>query len=74
MKKDLCKYSIQQLDSHQGNWPEIAKTCDVSYSWLCKLAGGRIPDPSYYRVNRLADYLKMLEKRNNKRHQKEDNG
>lgn len=63
MSKDLYQYSIDQLAANQGCWPEIAKECEVSYSWLCKFAAKKIPDASYNRVKRLAENLEYRAKR-----------
>jgi hypothetical protein len=57
MDTDLYQYSIDQLASRQGDWPEIARSCEVSYSWLCKFAHGEIPNAAYKRVKRLASIL-----------------
>ena len=43
----------RQLDALKGRWPEVCDRADVSYSWLCKFAQGRIPDPGVQRLVRL---------------------
>ena len=58
MKINLTQKTIASLADHQGSWPEIARQCQVSYSWVCKFANGKIPDPSALRVERVAIYLK----------------
>jgi hypothetical protein len=57
---DLYQYSIEKLAAQQGSWPEIARECAVSYSWLCKFANNKIPNAAYVRVQRIAGYLQEL--------------
>lgn len=57
MSADLYQYSIDQLAANHGSWPEIARECGVSYSWVCKFAKKKIPDASYAKVKRLAEAL-----------------
>lgn len=57
MEQDLYEYAIERLPSLQGSWPEIARECDVSYSWLCKFASKKIQGASYNRVKRLANCI-----------------
>lgn len=60
MTEDLYRYSIEQLAINQGSWPEIARSCGVSYSWICKFAGNKIPNASYIRVKRIASFLEGM--------------
>jgi len=45
------------LAARKGAWPRIARDSDVSYSWLCKFAGGFIPNPGIGTLQRLHDAL-----------------
>ena len=57
MCKDLFQFAISRLAETKGTWPQMAKDCGVSYSWLCKFAKGEIPDASYKKVSRIASLL-----------------
>lgn len=45
---------ISALDRHRGNWPEIAASAEVSYSWLSKFANNHIPNPGVVTLDKLA--------------------
>lgn len=45
------------LKQRKGHWRKIADAAGVSYSWVCKFAGGEIPNPGYARLQRLHDHL-----------------
>ena len=62
MNSDHYAYAIEQLAENHGSWPDIARQCEVSYSWLCKLAKNKIPNASHARVKRLAEHLERLSK------------
>ena len=72
MNSDLYQFSINQLALNKGRWPEIARDCKVSYSWLCKFANNEIPNASYVKVTRIAEHLQAGEKRENKSRRKQD--
>lgn len=48
---------IAQLRRRQGEWPDIAKAAGLSYSWLCKFAQNKIPNPG---IESLAQLDKAL--------------
>jgi predicted transcriptional regulator len=50
---NLLEKTINQLQSHKGDWVELARQADVSYSWITKLANGKIPNPSVITIERL---------------------
>ena len=58
---DILDTLVKDLQTRRGDWPEIAKQAQVSYSWLTKLAQGRIPDPSIRRVFRVRAVLDEYE-------------
>lgn len=43
-----------KLADRKGDWPAIAKRAQLSYSWLCKFAVGRIPNPGYDSLKKLS--------------------
>jgi len=46
------------LNERKGEWGHIAKHCDVSYSWLTKVAQGVNANPTITRLERLDSYLR----------------
>lgn len=63
----ILEYVLAELDARKGNWPSIAKEMEPEawesyYSWLTKLAQGRIPDPSVNKIQRLADHLRGIQR------------
>jgi predicted transcriptional regulator len=54
---NLLETVISALNERKGNWPSIASDNGVSYSWLTKLAQGKIPNPGIQTVERLYHYL-----------------
>jgi hypothetical protein len=57
----LLNYVRRQLHDRKGEWPKIAKKTQLDYSWITKLAQGRIPDPGVNKVEKLADYFRANE-------------
>ncbi len=54
---------LAELQARKGNWPAIAKAIEPCswesyYSWLTKLAQGRIPDPSVNKIQTLFDHFR----------------
>lgn len=49
------------LYRRQGTWPQICRDLDLSYSWVCKMAQGKIADPGVGRIERLHRYLTAAE-------------
>lgn len=62
----ILKFVLLKLDERKGTWPDISRAMapdawESYYSWLTKLAQGRIPDPGVNKIQALADYLRSLE-------------
>ena len=51
----------RMLNEPKGGWRPIAQHCDVSYSWLSKLAQGVITNPTHSRLERLDEYLRATQ-------------
>ena len=45
------------LEERRGNWADIAKSAEVSHSWLSKFVRGKIPNPGYATLKRLHETL-----------------
>ena len=45
------------LEAKRGDWQDVAKRAEVSYSWLSKFVNGHIPNPGYATLKRLHDAL-----------------
>lgn len=63
----LLEYVLAELDARKGTWPAICKTMrptswESYYSWLSKLAQGKIPDPSVNTIQELADYFRGIQR------------
>lgn len=59
----LLEYVLAELDARKGTWPAICKSVrpqawESYYSWMTKLAQGRIPDPGVNGIQELADYFR----------------
>lgn len=57
-----------ELDARKGTWPAIAKQMrpdapDSYYSWMTKLAQGRIPDPGVNNIQELADHFRGIDRK-----------
>lgn len=46
-----------RLEPWRGQWPRLAREAGVSYSWLCKFAGGSIESPGTKHLQALRDVL-----------------
>jgi transcriptional regulator with XRE-family HTH domain len=55
--KTLLDSVLAGLQAHKGRWPDLAERAGVDYSWLTKLAQGRINDPGIQKIQRLADAM-----------------
>lgn len=50
---------IGELNSRKGAWPELCQTVPgIKYSWLSKLATGKIPEPSVVKIQALYDHFR----------------
>lgn len=59
----ILEFVMDRLTACKGSWPAIAKQIEPEawqsyYSWLTKLAQGRIPDPGVNKIQRLADFFR----------------
>lgn len=57
-------YSIDEcralLNSRKGEWPKLARSAKVSYSWLCKFAQGKMGNPGVRPIERLSAALRVV--------------
>lgn len=60
MTMNLHEPVIDALQACKGCWPEIARKAGVSYSWVCKIASGEIPDPRIKGVEKIAKTMKEM--------------
>jgi transcriptional regulator with XRE-family HTH domain len=54
---ELDREVLRLVDMHRSEWLPISKIAKVSYSWLYKFAGGKIPNPAYGTLKRLHKLL-----------------
>jgi len=54
---DTLTQVIKELHARKGDWPQIAREADVSYSWITKFAQNRIPNPGITTIMRLSEIL-----------------
>lgn len=57
MHTPLLQSVLEELQARKGQWPALARQAGVDYSWLTKLAQGRIRDPGVVKIQRLADVM-----------------
>lgn len=56
---NMLQYVIAQLNARKGAWPELCEVVPgVKYSWLSKLALGKIPEPSVVKIQALHDHFR----------------
>ena len=55
--QNLLDSVLAGLQERKGQWPQLARAAEVDYSWLTKLAQGRIRDPGVHKIQRLADVM-----------------
>lgn len=63
----ILEFVLAELVVRKGSWPTIAKAMAPDawqsyYSWMTKLAQGKIPDPGVNKIQELADYLRGVER------------
>jgi transcriptional regulator with XRE-family HTH domain len=51
------QYVVEQLQARKGTWPAIAEKSGVKRNTLAKIADGRIKDPGYSKVLKIATAL-----------------
>ena len=59
----LTSQALRRLQAAKGSWRSIASATNVSYSWLCKFAEGRILNPSVQRIERILWYFEQMDTR-----------
>jgi hypothetical protein len=65
--ESLLSFVRGELEARKGTWPSIAKAMEPGswesyYSWLAKMADGRIADPGINKVQALADYFRAKQR------------
>lgn len=53
MQTDLDQQVLARLIARKGDWQDVSRTAQVSYSWLSKFANGHIANPGYATLKRL---------------------
>lgn len=60
MSMTILDEVLARLDQCKGKWQEIATVSGLDYSWLTKLAQGKIHDPGIRKIERLKKHLPPL--------------
>lgn len=60
---NLYQNSRDILARHKGIWPEVARECGVSYSWISKFVNGKIEDAGAKRLERICAFLHTKERK-----------
>ena len=55
------RYLLERLEAHRGEWREVAYQTQLSYSWICKIIGGHISNPSVRHMIVLEDYFRAVD-------------
>lgn len=68
MNQPILEYVKNELAARRGTWRDIAKELEGEnwesyYSWLEKVANGRIPDPGVNKIQRLLDHFRAQGKK-----------
>ena len=58
MKDSLLIHLHDYLVSAKGDWPTVARDCDIDKSWIYKFVNGGIKDPGVLRTERILSYAK----------------
>ena len=53
----MLRYVRKNLERHRGDWPEIARTAGVSYSWVSHVMQGTTPNPRIKQVQAIYNVL-----------------
>ena len=65
MDTPMLQAVLAELQKRKGRLPDIcAALPEIDYSWLSKLAQGRIKDPSVNKIQALYDYLFQVKRPN----------
>ena len=62
MAKSSVDTAIDYLQESKGSWPEICRVTKLQYSWLSKLAQGRIQNPGTRKIEKLLEYSRRPRK------------
>ena len=61
MDTPILEFVLTELNARKGRWPDICKALpSIQYSWLTKLAQGKIPAPGVQKIQILADYFRGI--------------
>lgn len=58
MKYSLFTQLHEYLVSAKGEWPTVARDCDIDKSWIYKFVNGGIKDPGVLRTEKILSYAK----------------
>jgi hypothetical protein len=53
----MLRYVRKNLQSRRGDWPDIAKKANVSYSWVTHVMQGKTPNPRIIQVQSVYNVL-----------------
>jgi len=56
----MYEHTIQLLQTHKGQFRQIAEATGLDYDWLHQVARGVINDPGVRKIEKLHDYLSTL--------------
>jgi len=59
----IYSFVQKRLQESKGSWRSVCSDTGLDYSWLTKLAQGKIPNPSVHKIQTLADYFKKPTKK-----------
>lgn len=54
---DIQEKAIYLLNQRKGDWVDIAKRAEVSYSWVTKFANNKIPNSGTRTIKKLLTVL-----------------
>jgi hypothetical protein len=57
---DIQDKTIKLLNDRKGDWVDIAKRADVSYSWITKFANNKIPNSGTRTIKKVLAVLEPV--------------
>lgn len=61
---DLLRSATEKLQTHKGQWRQIAKAVPCSYAWVTAIGRGQYhSEPGYVRLMRLHEVIKQFDRR-----------